>query len=128
MKRDKQFKRTLCGFAAMAALGAVGLPNAYAADAQDDGGFQFALSGYARGWLSMNLENQPELKQFGHKSGGKLSMIRGSVLLDADAKAGPLKLKAIARLDREYKTNYLEDLEDLRETNGTAGGKNITDN
>ena len=55
-------------------------------------------------------------------------MLRGSVLLDADAKTGPVKWKVIGRLDREYKTNYLEDLEDLRATNGTAGGKSITEN
>ncbi|HSV68938.1 MAG TPA: DUF1302 family protein [Methylibium sp.] len=127
--RDKQFKRTLCGLAVAAALGSAGWSDAYAAEgAGGDGDFSFALSGYARGWLSMNLEDQPELKAIGKDSKGKLSMVRGSVLLDADAKTGPVKWKAIARVDREYRTKYLENLEDLRATNGTAGGKDITDN
>ncbi|MBI2275997.1 MAG: LysR family transcriptional regulator [Dechloromonas sp.] len=97
----------------------------------DGGDFSFRLGGYARGWASMNLENQPELKAVGKSSRNKLSMVRGSLLLDADAKTGPVKWKAIGRFDREYKTNYLNDLEDLRATNGTAvGGEsgNILDN
>lgn len=84
--------------------------------------FSFNLSGYARGWVSVNLENQPELKAIDRKSKGKLSMVRGSLLLDADATTGPIKWKAIARADREHKTSYLSNLERLRETNGTAVG------
>lgn len=96
----------------------------------DDSGFNFNLSGYARGWVSMNLQNQPELEAQGKRTAGKLSMVRGSVLLDADANTGPIKWKAIARVDREYKTNYLQDLQDLRKINGTTGGAsgNILDN
>jgi hypothetical protein len=55
--------------------------------------------------------------------------------LTLDVKTGPVKWKAIGRLDREYKTNYLSDLEDLRpdaSSNAfgvqTAGGKSITEN
>jgi hypothetical protein len=132
MKRDKRFRRTVCGLAAVASLGTAGTA-ALAADEGGKGesggnGNSFNLSGYVRGWVSMNLENQPELKQQGKDSKGKLSMVRGSVLLDADAKTGPVKWKAITRVDREYETDYLEDLEDLRKTNGTAGGRDITDN
>ncbi|HJV28443.1 MAG TPA: DUF1302 family protein [Aromatoleum sp.] len=100
--------------------------------AEDDGSwakdFSFNLSGYARAWVSMNLEDQPELDAIDKKSKGKLSMVRGSLLLDADARTGPVKWKAIGRLDREAKTDYLRDLERLRETNGTAGGNSILDN
>lgn len=97
----------------------------------DGGDFSFHLGGYARGWTSMNLENQPELEKVGKSSRNKLSMVRGSFLLDADATTGPVKWKAIGRFDREYKTDYLRDLEDLRATNGTAVGgesNNILDN
>ena len=92
--------------------------------------FSFHLGGYARGWVSMNLEDQPELEAIGKKSAGKPSMVRGSLLLDADATTGPVKWKAIGRLDREYKTEYLRDLQSLRATNGTTGGTsgNIMDN
>ncbi|MBT9517073.1 MAG: LysR family transcriptional regulator, partial [Methyloversatilis discipulorum] len=119
-----------------AALAMMGMPVAQGAEeAAKEGGnwagtddFSFQLSGYARAWASFNLEDQPELSAVGKDSAGKLSMLRGSVLLDADAKTGPVKWKVIGRLDREYKTNYLEDLEDLRVANGTAGGKSITEN
>lgn len=84
--------------------------------------FSFNLSGYARGWLGVNLQNQPELEAIDKDSKGKLSMVRGSLLLDADAKTGPVKWKAIGRADREHKTSYLNDLERLRTTNGTAVG------
>lgn len=97
----------------------------------NDGGLSFNLSGYARGWVSMNLQKQPELDAIGKTSAGKLSMVRGSVLLDADATTGPIKWKAIGRVDREYKTSYLKELQDLRATNGTAAGgesSNILDN
>lgn len=145
MKRDKCFKRAIPSLAVAAALGAMGLPAAHAEEGgtlAGAGDFKFALSGYARAWVSMNLEDTQELrahpKNNGKASGkGQLSMVRGSVLLDADASMGGLKGKVIARLDKEYKTNYLQDLEDLRKVstglngNGgvaTNGGKSITDN
>jgi len=177
MKIEKSFKRAIPGLAAAAAL-AMGLPAAYAADAPGAGDFKFGLSGYVRGWVSVNLENQGEFRPnaglhngvgcavgdndptTGTKPGGgrcggpynpgslnpadpnygnfnpgiegannigytatdydskfKPSMVRGSILLDADAAYMGLKFKAIARLDREYKTDYLEELEDLRKAN-----------
>ena len=131
MKRYRSFKRAVPGLAAAAALGVLGLPAAYSAegDAPGKGDFNFALSGYARAWVSVNMQNQPELRAHdepfakvtnGYKSKWKPSMVRGSVLMDADASYMGLKFKAIARLDREYKTNYLEKLEDLRKTNASA--------
>jgi hypothetical protein len=143
MKRDKCFKRAVPSLAVAAALGAMGVPAAHSAeDMAAAGDFKFNLSGYARAWVSMNLEDTEELralpKNNGKKNGaGQLSMVRGSVLLDADLSMGGLKGKAIARLDKEYKTNYLQELEDLRKvSNGlngnggvpTSGGKSITDN
>jgi hypothetical protein len=61
MKIEKSFKRAIPGLAAAAAL-AMGLPVAYAGDAAGAGDFKFALSGYARGWVSINLENQGEFR------------------------------------------------------------------
>ncbi|WP_240327717.1 DUF1302 domain-containing protein [Dechloromonas sp. HYN0024] len=94
----------------------------------DDNGNSFHLGGYVRGWASFNMKDQPETKA---DDKWKPSMIRGSLLLDMDAKTGPLKWKAVARADREYKTDYLKDLEALRATNGTGTGgqsSNIMDN
>ncbi|MBI2312614.1 MAG: LysR family transcriptional regulator [Betaproteobacteria bacterium] len=114
---------------ALAALG-LGWQGVYAAEKEAGiGGAEenFHLGGYARGWVSMNLQDIPETAGDDRY---KPSMIRGSVLLDADLKTGPAKWKAIARLDREYKTSYLKDLEALRATTGTLGGDdpNIMDN
>ncbi|MBW7901985.1 MAG: LysR family transcriptional regulator [Rhodocyclaceae bacterium] len=90
-----------------------------AADGIDDNGNYFRLGGYVRGWAAFNLQDQPETRG---NDRGKLSMLRGSILLDADARTGPIKWKAVGRLDREVKTSYLDDLESLRKTNGTTGG------
>ena len=145
MKKLDKFKRALPSLAVSMALGAMALPFAHAAEEgaiAGAGDFNYALSGYVRGWLSMNLENQEEYKKgFGANTKkharGKLSMVRGSILVDNDASWNGLKFKAIARLDKEYKTNYLKDLEDLRGTNlsgpppggiSMGTGKSITDN
>lgn len=136
MRRSRTFRRTGTGLAVATALVMMGMPVAHGAEEAGTGGgswagaddFSFQLSGYARAWASFNLEDQPELGKVGKDSAGKLSMLRGSLLLDADARTGPVKWKVIGRLDREYKTDYLEDLEDLRATNGTAGGRSITHN
>ncbi|BAL25463.1 DUF1302 family protein [Azoarcus sp. KH32C] len=85
----------------------------------DSSGNSFHLGGYVRGWAAFNLQNIPETKA---NDSGKASMLRGSLLLDADAQTGPIKWKAIARADQEAKTDYLRDLERLRKTNGTTGG------
>jgi len=188
MKIEKSFKRAIPGLAVAAAL-AMGLPAAHAGDAEGAGDFKFALSGYARAWVSINLENQGEFRPnkglhngvgctstttnaaaggacsgpygssvAGNGVGGnnnvaslnqgstllgpvlpnnsevnkatdgnynskyKPSMVRGSVLLDGDASYMGLKFKAIARLDREYKTDYLEQLENLRKANLSGNG------
>lgn len=147
MKKLNKFKRTLPSLAVSVALGAMTLSSAHAAEEAlpASGDFNYAVSGYVRGWVSMNLENQSELKSknqlpnlFGpvkakkidYDSAGKLSMVRGSILVDNDASWNGIKFKAIARLDREYKTGYLQKLEELRQTGlvPTNGGKSITDN
>jgi hypothetical protein len=71
----------------------------------------FTMGGYLRGSASFNLQNPPETAQ---NDKYDLSMLRGSLLLDADAKLGAgIKLKAIARLDREAKTGYMKRLDNL---------------
>lgn len=72
--------------------------------------FSLALGGYARGWASMNLQDPAETPQ---DERYELSMVRGSLLLDADARYRAVKLKAIGRFDREVRTPYLERLDDL---------------
>lgn len=94
----------------------------------DEYGNTFHIGGYIRGWASFNLRDQPETPQ---DDQGKASMVRASALVDMDANTGPVKWKAVARVDKEAKTDYLKDLEQLRNTNGTAAGgqsRNIMDN
>ncbi|MFX8523790.1 hypothetical protein ABTM10_20015, partial [Acinetobacter baumannii] len=75
-------------------------------DATDENGNSFHLGGYLRGWAAFNMQDVPETKA---NDKWKPSMIRGSIMLDADAKTGPVKWKATARGDKEYKTSYLQD-------------------
>jgi uncharacterized protein DUF1302 len=123
MTRRCNSRRTAAAIALAAAFGGVGGSPAQAALVSwGEGDMSLQISGFARGWVSMNLQEQPELDAIGKTSRGKLSMVRGSLELDADARTGPVKWKAIGRVDQEYKTNYLEDLENLRKTNGTEDG------
>lgn len=89
-----------------------------------DSGNNFRLSGYVRTWASFNLQDVPETQK---SDRGDLSMLRGALSLNADWQTGPFQWKVIGRLDREYKTNYLQRLEDLNKA-GLAGGpgSNIT--
>ena len=131
MKRFNSLKLALPSLATSAVLGLASIAPAQAQDAAGAGDFTFALSGYARAWLSFNLEQQSELSDVGKNSKWAVSMLRGSVLLDADASYAGLKFKAITRLDREYRTGYLKDLERLRTlppVGITGGGKDITEN
>ncbi len=52
----------------------------------------FHLGGYARTWASFNLQNPPETSRNDRYSP---SMLRGSLLLDADAKTGPVTWKIV---------------------------------
>lgn len=70
----------------------------------------FHLGGYVRAYSSWNLSNTPETTQ---NDKGDLSMLRGSVLLDASGKAGPVRFHTIGRVDREYETDYLNRLQGL---------------
>lgn len=101
MKRTRAFFR-LRGAAVLVAL-ALGTGLARA-----EGEPAFHLGGYVRLGASVNLQDAPETAA---NDRGKLSMLRGTLLLDADAEAGPLRFKGVARGVREYKTDYLRDLE-----------------
>ena len=112
-------RRTNRTAAAAMALCALGLPAAQADEADGGSGNSFHLGGYVRGWAAFNLQDQPETPS---NDRWKASMLRGSVLLDADARTGPVQWKGVVRADREAKTSYLADLERLRATTGTTGG------
>ena len=105
--------------AALIGLGC-GCPTAHAAEeGQTDllGGLH--VSGYVRTWASFNLENPPETAE---NDRGDLSMLRGALSLNADLKTGPLNWKAVVRADREYRTKYLERLENINRSGTFSGG------
>ena len=118
MKAKRRLALAMSAALGMGAACAPALAEEPSGAAEDDGNY-FRLGGYVRGWAAFNLQDIPETKG---NDKGKMSMLRGSILLDADAATGPIKWKAVARVDREAKTPYLQDLEDLRKTNGTTGG------
>ena len=98
-------------------------PAAAGTETHDDSGtntenYSFHLGGYARAWTSFNLQNPPETSRNDRFSP---SMVRGSLLLDADAKTGPVAWKVVGRADQEYKTTYLRDLETLNRQNSPGG-------
>lgn len=117
--------KTLSASIAVALCG-VTLPASAADDAQSApfvSGFKFG--GYARGWASFNLKDVPDTPQDDKYD---LSMLRGSLLLDGEVKTGSVEWKAIARVDREYRTKYVERLEDLTQLKTPGGpGGDMTD-
>jgi hypothetical protein len=110
MNNKHVFYHPRCGVALLALLMAAGLAHAEEPS--------FHLGGYLRMGASFNLQDAPETAG---DDRGKLSMLRGTLLLDADADAGPLRIKGVARAVREHQTGYLKDLEQRVEAT-TPGG------
>jgi hypothetical protein len=79
----------------------------------------FTLNGYARQYLSFNLEDIPETTDTDDKYA--MSMSRQQLLLQLRGPVGPAEMTAIARLDNEQITNYLGDLQKLTEIQGGRG-------
>lgn len=87
--KSTDFCRCRLGVAVALALGSLS-PAAFAEEAAliEDNTNSFHLGGYVRGWASFNMQNMPETNG---NDRWKPSMIRGSLLLDMDAKTGPIK-------------------------------------
>ena len=85
---------------------------------------EYAVHGYLREYLSLNLEDKPEPNAHGADIGGagQLAMARSVLKLDADAKFDAFYLKAIGRFSRENRTPYLEELEKAAQTGPNPGG------
>jgi len=100
-----------------------GSGGAFAADADDNGNY-FRLGGYVRAWASWNLMDHPETAR--HNDRYDLSMLRGALSLNADAKTGPLLWKAIVRSDQEKLTSYEKRLQDMVK-DGQGPGSHMID-
>lgn len=115
MTHGRSCKHLLLAGSAAALLGAG------PAVAADD--FEWHVTGYARTWMSMNLQDIPETPQ---SDQGDLSMVRGSLLVDVDARYKQVLFKAVGRADGEMETSYLRRLESLANTQ-SPGGDDIMD-
>ncbi|PKO56467.1 MAG: hypothetical protein CVU28_02840, partial [Betaproteobacteria bacterium HGW-Betaproteobacteria-21] len=100
MNNKHVFYHPRCGVALLALLMAAGLAHAEEPS--------FHLGGYLRMGASFNLQDAPETAG---DDRGKLSMLRGTLLLDADADAGPLRIKGVARAVREMQRRLAEEWE-----------------
>lgn len=110
--------RSWLGFAGVVALAlassaAITPANAAEDAAASDSGL--TLRGYLRTYAGWNASNTPETAK---DDSGKLSMLRGSALVDASGGSGPVSFRVVGRVDREQKTSYLENLENLTHAQG----------
>lgn len=82
-------------------------------------GGTFALTGYIREYLAINLEDKPDIMANGETLGGagELNMARSVLLLDARADYGRVKGTVIGRWSREVETDYLDRLNDSSSAN-----------
>ncbi|RLA49266.1 MAG: LysR family transcriptional regulator [Gammaproteobacteria bacterium] len=88
------------------------------AQAQDHDEYSASLSGYVRTTVGVSLNDHDETKR---DDKWEATMARGTLLLDLDVYTGPLIWKAVGRLDKEYKTNYLKDLQKRADSTGLPG-------
>lgn len=81
-------------------------------------GNHLSLNGYARQWLSFNLNDMPETAS---DDAGRLSMARSQVRLDGSLRGDGYRVFASGRAVRELETGWLRDLERL----GANGGNGL---
>jgi hypothetical protein len=116
MKKYEKYERSILKTAGVLMFaGGVAASNTAFADSD----FDVNLSGYVRTTFGMSLEDHTETVNT--DEAGDITMARGTLYLDLDVTTGPLTWKAVGKLDKEYKTNYLEDLEDLTQLQSPGG-------
>lgn len=116
------------GVAALAVLSlcecAVLVSPASAVDFSDTSGeYTLHVGGWVRNWTGFNLDKEPASR---YSKWWDPAMFRNELLVDADAKTGPVKWKFIGRFDKEIETDYLHGLHKLN-TKQSPGGLAGTD-
>jgi len=90
------------------------------------GGFgedwSFAVSGYARTYFGVNLEDHAETNEDDQFD---FNMARATLLLDTDIYTGPISWKIVSRFDRELQTDYLDSLARQTSLNPSGGGVGV---
>jgi hypothetical protein len=120
MKRRSRLSRSAAVFTA-SILGAIGFlaSPAGAVDFGDPSGdFNAHIGGWLRNWTGFNLQ---KTESSGYDSPYNPSMVRNELMIDADAKTGPVKWKVIGRYDKEIETDYLYRLNDLNKAQSPNG-------
>lgn len=85
----------------------------------DLGAAKIRFGGYLREHISLNLQNSPETKR--NDTLG-LQMARTTAQMDADTNINDVRIHAVGRVNAEYKTDYLRDLESLGAASDKSGG------
>lgn len=88
---------------------------AVAGEGNDDA---FRIGGYLRGYAGWNMDNPSQLSG---DNKGRLNMLRGQAYLEAEGGRPAMQWKLAGRLEREHKTGYLRDLENLLHTRVGGG-------
>lgn len=78
----------------------------------------FTLTGYARQYVSMNLEDQPETAA---DDKGDIQMLRTSLFLEGRGDTGPLSWLGRFRFSKDFRQSYEKRLEDLTAVNSPLG-------
>jgi len=85
----------------------------------DLGAAKIRLGGYLREHISLNLQDTPETKQ---NDRWGLQMVRTTAQMDGDTNINDVRIHAVGRVNAEYKTDYLRDLESLGAASDKSGG------
>ena len=89
----------------------------------DEPTYTFGYSGYLRETIGVSLQDHDETSA---DDKYRMTQAKTTLQLDFDIKTGPLNWKVVTRFDKEFQTDYLDDLEDRSNSVGLQGnyGKN----
>jgi hypothetical protein len=123
-KKRSALLRSVAALSLMTLGGWAVLPSqALALDYADASGDVSAhVGGWLRNWTGFNMDKVPSSEM--KTKWWDPAMVRNEILLDMDAKTGPVAWKFIGRFDKEIETDYLHTLDHLnniQSPNGTVG-------
>lgn len=111
-------KASILVFGVWAACVMIGQAHANVDDDANTSENSFKMGGYLRAWSSWNLKDNP---QTSNDDRGQLSMLRGTLSLNATGKVNNFIFYANVRTDQEKLTSFQRNLQDMIRTN-TPGG------
>lgn len=106
----------LLGCGGLMAASSPALSLGYGGD--DEPTFSFDYSGYLRTTVAVSLQDHDETAA---DDKWRMTQAEATLNLDFDIKTGPLNWKVITRFDKEYQTDYLDDLQERMDSVGLNG-------